>query len=124
MENKPILMIGQGVGIYALSGLPLMKIAQRENTIYFDEKMYLVGRVLGIDDRNICMIPNETKNILIITPMGFVISSHREYIQVEPRTKMECFLQEQEDLLTSQRYIPYNGKLQKVNNVWEIPKFI
>jgi hypothetical protein len=123
-KNKKVLFIGQPVGICDISGLPLTKIAQRENTIFLDEKIYLVGRVLGIDMNNVCTISDEHIKVLIITPTGFIISADKNYVKTEPSLKFKTFLQEQEYLLISQRYTPYSGRLEKVHDdEWSIPKF-
>lgn len=125
MEKNQKLLIGQAIGIYALSGLPLIKISQRENTMLFNEKLYLVGRVLGADISDICTISEKAHNILVVTPVGFIISTERQYIQTEPSSKMRTFLQEHEALLMVQGYKPYGGRLEKVDHdSWFIPTTI
>jgi len=104
--------IGQPVCISNFCTLPLIKISQAENTMIYDEKRYLVGRILGTQD-NIILSNVPSKKLLVITVCGFVISVDRDDLNSEPASKMDAFLKEQEYLQLSQRILPYDGKLVK-----------
>lgn len=120
-ENKNFV-IGQPIGLCILTSLPIIKIAQVENTIYYDDKRFIVGRILSFGDNNIYKVSNEEKIIQIITPYGFIISAHKEELSTEPYSKMDAFLKEQEQILVSQRLEPYGGKLINIDeNCWFIP---
>ena len=112
------------IAIYTFTNLPSFKIAQVEKTFYYDEKIYLPGRVLRLDDNNI-KISDTNDLILIVTPSGFVISVERKYVTTEPKGKIDAVLKEQEFVLKSQNILPYDGKLEKVDdNNWFIPNKI
>lgn len=120
MSNNNLFVIGKPAGIYKFTSLPLLKIAQVENTILFDDKRFIVGRILGTEESSI--IRNiEPKHILIVTISGFIISVKKDDICLEPSSKMDAFLKEQEFLYVSQKLKPYNGKLTKIDdNNWYI----
>lgn len=120
MSNNNLFAIGKPAGISKFISLPLLKIAQVENTMLFDDKRFIVGRILGNEES--CIIRNlESEHVLIATISGFVISIKKDEVCLEPYSKMDAFLKEQELLYISQKLKPYNGKLIKVDNVnWYI----
>ena len=112
MSDNNLFVIGQPVGIYKFTSLPMYKISQVEKTLLFDDKRFIVGRILGTEENTI--VRNmEGNNLLIVTISGFVISVKCEDICVEPHNKFDVLLIEQEYLYISQRLEPYNGKLIK-----------
>lgn len=118
MENNVLFEIGQPVGIHKLTNLPLIKISQVEQTMIFDEKRFIVGRLLGIEETTYLNVEEQNNNLFIVTISGFVISAKKEDILLSPESKMDAFLKEQEYLFISQRLKPYNGRLVKINNNW------
>ena len=112
MKNETLFKIGQPVGIYNLSSLPLIKISQVEKTMFFDEKRFIVGRLLGKEETTYLSITPQN-NLFVVTISGFVIAVKKEDISLEPNSKMDAFLKEQEFLFLSQNLKPYNGKLIK-----------
>lgn len=118
MEKDILFEIGQPVGICKLMNLPLIKISQVEKTMIFDEKRYIVGRLLGIEETTYLNVEEQNNNLFIVTISGFVISAKKDDISFEPKSKMDAFLKEQEYLFLSQNLKPYNGRLVKSNDNW------
>lgn len=118
MEQDVLFEIGQPVGICKLTNLPLIKISQVEQTMIFDEKRFIVGRLLGAEETTYLNVEEPNKNLFIVTINGFIIAAKKEDISLEPHSKMDAFLKEQEYLFLSQKLKPYNGKLIKSDNNW------
>lgn len=120
MKNETLFKVGQPVGIYNLSSLPLIKISQVEKTMLFDEKRFIVGRLLGKEETTYLSIAPQN-NLFVVTISGFVIAVKKEDISLEPSSKMDAFLKEQEFLFLSQKLNPYNGKLiKRKDEQWHI----
>ena len=126
MEKKDttnVFQIGQPVCLSVLSGLPLMKLAQEENTMTFNNKMYIVGRILKESIRDDISNSKYEENIFVITPMGFIIGCNKRYIHTFPLAKMEKFLKHEENMLLKKSLLPYTGRLIKSStNEWFIPE--
>lgn len=73
MINNNLFLIGEAVGVYNLTTLPLTKISLTEHCMIFNEKEYVVGRVLGYDECSIYKAVPEN-SLLVITVSGFIIS--------------------------------------------------
>lgn len=113
MKNDNLFKIGQPVGICKLISLPLLKISQVEKTMLFDEKRYIVGRLLGTEETTYLNVEQQNNNLFVVTISGFVIAAKKDDISIEPQSKMDAFLKEQEYLFLSQKLKPYNGRLVK-----------
>lgn len=111
-KNNNLFAIGQPVGIYKFTSLPMYKIAQVEKTMLFDDKRFIVGRLLGVEE-NTLIRNDKDSHLLVVTISGFVISVKSEDISLEPKNKMDVLLMEQEFLYLAQKLEPYNGKLIK-----------
>ena len=118
MEKDTLFEIGQPVGICKFLNLPLLKISQVEKTMFFDEKRIIVGRILGCEETTYLNVEEQNNNLFIVTINGFVIAAKKDDILLEPASKMDAFLKEQEYLFLSQRLKPYNGRLVKDDNNW------
>lgn len=112
MSDKILFEVGQPVGICNFTSLPLLKISQVENTMFYDDKRFIVGRLLGTEESSIIR-GNEQRYLLVVTISGFILSVKKEDIHLEPSSKMDAFLKGHEESYFSQRLEPYNGKLVK-----------
>lgn len=72
MINNKLFSVGQAVGIYHFTSLPISKISLLEKTMVFNEKRYVVGRILGFEESSTLKTVPEN-NLLIITINGFII---------------------------------------------------
>lgn len=115
MSNNNLYVIGDPVGICKFTSLPMYKVSQVEKTLLFDDKRFIVGRILGHEETTIIR-NTEQNNLLIITISGFTFSVKFEDIFFEPQSKFDVLLKEQEDLYISQKLKPYDGKLIQMNN--------
>ena len=120
MSDNILFEVGQPVGIFKLTSLPLLKLSQIEQTMLFDEKRFIVGRLLGTEESCTLKVDYQT-SFLMVTISGFVISVKEKDINLEPSSKMDAFLKEQEYLYLSQGLQPYDGKLiKKEDENWYI----
>ena len=112
MINNNLFTLGQAVGVYQFTSLPLSKLSLPKKAMVFDGKTIIAGRIIGTEERYTSKSVPENY-LLIITINGIIISARKNDILIDSNEMINSFLKREEFFTLSSKKEPYNGKLVK-----------